>query len=71
MQGGLDFPGRLAPDYWGFIYFAVVLGMTFQVSDVQITSRKLRRLMTAYDVISFVFNTFIVALSVNIVSSLL
>lgn len=71
VQGGLDFPGRLAPDYWDFFYFAVVLGMTFQVSDVQITSRKLRRLATAHGVISFVFNTFIVALSVNIASSLL
>ncbi|MEJ1978119.1 MAG: DUF1345 domain-containing protein [Acetobacteraceae bacterium] len=36
------------PDYWDFVYFAFVLGMTFQVSDVQITSRKLRRLATAH-----------------------
>ena len=46
VDGGLDFPGKEPPDYWDFCYFAVVIGMTFQVSDVQITSRKLRRLAT-------------------------
>ena len=69
--GGLEFPGGEAPDYWDFFYFSVVLGMTFQVSDVQITSRKLRRLATVHGVVAFVFNTFIVALSVNVASSLL
>ena len=71
VEGGLEFPGGEAPDYWDFFYFSVVLGMTFQVSDVQVTSRKLRRLATVHGVIAFVFNTFIVALSVNIASSLL
>lgn len=71
IQGGLSFPGNQPPDYWDFFYFAVVLGMTFQVSDVQITSRKLRRLATIHGIISFAFNTVIVALTVNIASSLL
>ena len=71
VQGGLEFPGGEAPDYWDFFYFAAVLGMTFQVSDVQVTSRKLRRLATVHGIVSFVFNTVIVALTVNIAASLL
>ena len=71
VRGGLAFPGNEAPDYWDFFYFAIVLGMTFQVSDVQVTSRTLRRLATVHGVVSFAFNTFIVALSVNIAASLL
>ena len=68
---GLEFPGDKPPDYWDFFYFALVLGMTFQVSDVQITSRKLRRLATAHGLLGFLFNTVILALSVNIGASLL
>jgi uncharacterized membrane protein len=71
VDGGLTFPGDKRPDYWDFVYFALVLGMTFQVSDVQITSRKLRRLATAHGFISFLYNTIILALSVNIAASLL
>ena len=68
---GLEFPGGLPPDYWDFMYFAIVLGMTFQVSDVQITSRKLRRLAAAHGLIGFLFNAVIIALTVNIAASLL
>ncbi len=68
---GLEFPGDQPPDYWDFLYFALVLGMTFQVSDVQITSRKLRRLATVHGLLGFLFNTVILALSVNIGASLL
>ena len=68
---GLEFPGGVEPDYWDFFYFAIVLGMTFQVSDVQITSRKLRRLATVHGVLGFLFNTIVLALSVNIGASLL
>ncbi len=71
IDGGLEFPGKLPPDYWDFVYFALVLGMTFQVSDVQITSRKLRRLATLHGLIGFLFNTVIVALTVNIAASFL
>jgi uncharacterized membrane protein len=69
-QGGLEFPHEPAPDYWDFLYFALVLGMTFQVSDVQITARTLRRLATVHGLLSFLFNTIIVALMVNIAASL-
>ena len=68
---GLEFPGDEDPDYWDFAYFAIVLGMTFQVSDVQITSRKLRRLATVHGLLGFVFNTVIVALTVNLAANLL
>lgn len=68
---GLDFPNETQPDYWDFLYFLLVLGMTFQVSDVNVTSRKMRRLAIAHSFLSFLFNTVILALSVNIGSGLL
>jgi uncharacterized membrane protein len=68
-ESGLDFPGTKEPDYWDFAYFAMVLGMTFQVSDVQISDRRLRRLALVHSVIAFFFNVFIIALSVNVVAS--
>jgi len=71
IDGGLEFPGEKSPDYLDFAYFSLVLGMTFQVSDVQITSRKLRRLAAAQGLLSFLFNTVILALTVNIAASLL
>ena len=71
VDGGLDFPGQEPPDYWDFAYFALVLGMTFQVSDVQISSRRLRRLATVHGLIGFLFNTVIVALTVNIAAGFL
>jgi uncharacterized membrane protein len=70
-EGGLIFPGDDRPDYLDFIYFSFVLGMTFQVSDINITSKKLRRLATVQGLIGFLFNTVILALSVNIAASLL
>ncbi|PWS27494.1 DUF1345 domain-containing protein [Pedobacter yonginense] len=63
--GGLDFPGERAPDFIDFAYFSFVLGMTFQVSDVEISSRRLRRLALLHSMISFIFNTVIVALTIN------
>jgi uncharacterized membrane protein len=70
LAGGIDFPGDEKPDYWDFFYFALVLGMTFQVSDVSITARPTRRLAAAHGLIGFLFNTVILALSVNIGASL-
>jgi uncharacterized membrane protein len=70
-DGGLDFPREPEPDYFDFFYFGMVLGMTFQVSDVNITSRKLRRLATLHGFVGFVFNTVILALTVNIAAGLL
>ena len=70
-KGGLDFPSDDLPDYFDFLYFSVVVGMTFQVSDVQVTSRRLRRLVLLHGLLSFLFNTVIVALTVNIAAGLL
>ncbi|HEY7240656.1 MAG TPA: DUF1345 domain-containing protein [Burkholderiales bacterium] len=69
--GGLDFPGGEPPDYWDFLYFAFVIGMTSQVSDVQVTSRPMRRLVFWHGILSFAFYTIILALSINIVASVL
>ena len=68
--GGLNFPGDKKPDYRDFAYFSFVLGMTFQVSDVTITSKKFRRLALLHGLISFIFNTFFVALTINLISGL-
>ena len=65
---GLEFPETPEPDYWDFAYFSIVIGMTFQVSDVQITSRYLRRVVLLHSVIAFFFNVFIIAITVNIVA---
>ncbi|MDB4924625.1 DUF1345 domain-containing protein [Mucilaginibacter sp.] len=69
--GGLQFPDETEPDYLDFIYFSFVIGMTFQVSDVEISDRHMRRLAWMHGLISFAFNTTIVALSINIVSSMI
>ena len=69
--GGLSFPGNRPPDYFDFAYFAFVVGMTCQVSDVQVTSRRMRRLTLVHSVLAFGFNSIILALLINIVSGLL
>ncbi|MBN8896457.1 MAG: DUF1345 domain-containing protein [Rhodanobacter sp.] len=67
-HAGLEFPDTPKPDYWDFAYFSIVIGMTFQVSDVQITSPYLRRVVLLHSVIAFFFNVFIIAITVNIVA---
>jgi uncharacterized membrane protein len=70
--GGLQFPSGDsddAADYWDFVYFSFVIGMTAQVSDVGITDKIIRRTVTVHGIISFVFNTALVALMVNIAAS--
>jgi uncharacterized membrane protein len=70
-HGGLEFPKTKDPDYLDFVYFAYVIGMTSQVSDVQITSKRLRRIALVHGVLSFGFNTIILALSINMISGLI
>ncbi len=71
--GGLAFPAGDGkpeePDYWDFVYFSFIIGMTAQVSDVGITTRTIRRIATAHGIVSFIFNTALVALMVNIAAS--
>jgi uncharacterized membrane protein len=68
--GGLQFPGDLKePDYWDFVYFSLVIGMTNQVSDVTITCRPIRHTVTVHAIISFFFNVALLALTINIAAS--
>jgi len=70
--GGLQFPSGDThdhADYWDFVYFSFVIGMTAQVSDVGITDKTIRRTATAHGIISFIYNTALLALMVNIAAS--
>lgn len=69
--GGLTFPGRQPPDYWDFLYFSLVIAMTSQVSDVVVTSKVIRRIVTIHGALAFFFNVAVFALTVNIVSNLI
>ena len=69
--GGLEFPGGREPDYLDFAYFSFVIGMTFQVSDVVITSRDFRKLVLVHSMLSFGFNTVILALALSTFSTVL
>jgi uncharacterized membrane protein len=68
-QSGLNFPGNDQPDYWDFVYFSFVIGMTSQVSDVAVASKAIRRTVAAHGVVSFLFNAALLALTVNIAAS--
>lgn len=69
-EGGLEFPGNSLPDYADFLYFSLVIGTSGQTADVSFTSRKMRRVGAIHCVFSFFFNTTILALTINIGSSL-
>jgi uncharacterized membrane protein len=69
-RGGLQFPGVEAPDYWDFLHFAIIIGVASQTADICIADRRLRRLSTVHSVIAFVFNTLIIALTINLVAGL-
>ena len=66
----LSFPGKAKPDYLDFAYFSFVIGMTFQVSDVVINSRNLRRIALLHGLLTFTLNTFVVALTINLIAGL-
>ena len=69
-QGGLQFLGGVEPDYWDFLHFAVVIGVASQTADIGFTSRAMRRIGTVHSVVSFTFNTAVLALSVNLLAGL-
>lgn len=64
--GGLDFPGGKRPDGWDFLYFATVIGMAAQTADTDITTTQMRRVVLVHSILSFFFNTVIVAAAVNL-----
>lgn len=69
--GGLEFPRDNSPDYWDFFYFATSIGAASQTSDIAIRTKALRRLVTLHAIISFFFNTAVLALAINIGASLI
>jgi uncharacterized membrane protein len=70
-KNGLRFPEDNHPDYWDFIYFSFVIGMTFQVSDVAVTHKSVRRTVVAHGALSFLFVTAILAMTVNIAANVI
>ena len=66
---GLDFPGNEEPDYWDFVYFSFVIGMTAQVSDVTVAARPIRHVVIGHWIVAFFFNASLLALMVNIAAS--
>ena len=63
---GLEFPGTSQPVYWDFVYFAFTLGMTFQTSDVTISSQRIRRVVTLHCLAAFFFNIGVLAFTINV-----
>jgi uncharacterized membrane protein len=68
---GLKFPGDRKPDYWDFLYFSFNLGAASQTSDVMVDAPRMRRFVLAHTILSFLFNTTILALAINVGASLL
>ncbi len=68
---GLIFPGGEDPDYWDFVHFSLIIGVAQQTADIQISSKTLRRTATVHSVTAFLFNTVVVALTVNLAVTLL
>ena len=70
-KNGLRFPDEGQPDYWDFVYFAFVIGMTFQVSDVAVMHKVVRRTVVAHGALSFFYTTAVVAMAVNLAASII
>ncbi len=68
--GALAFPADEHPDYWDFLYFAISIGAASQTSDVNIRSKVLRQLVTLHSVVSFFFNTMVLAMMINLAASM-
>lgn len=69
-NAGLHFPGETEPDYWDFLHFALIIGVANQTADIAFTSRRMRRTGTLHGVLSFLFNTLVLALTINLAASL-
>jgi uncharacterized membrane protein len=70
-KNGLRFPDEGQPDYWDFVYFSFVIGMTFQVSDVAVMHKVVRRTVVVHGALSFFFTTAVVAMAVNLAASII
>jgi uncharacterized membrane protein len=69
-HGGLEFPGNPQPDWMEFFYQAFVIGCTFASSDVNVTSKRMRRIVVIQGVACFFFNAIILALTINVAANL-
>ncbi|QNA86216.1 DUF1345 domain-containing protein [Sphingomonas sp. So64.6b] len=65
-SGGVDIPATGEPDYWDFVYFSFTLGMTFQTSDVEISSPRIRRVVVGHCLAAFIFNIGVLAFTINV-----
>ena len=70
-DGGVQFPGEPPTSYRDFLYMAVCIGATCQVSDFDITSSKVRNLVTTHALVAFGFNTMVLALGINMIAGLI
>jgi uncharacterized membrane protein len=69
--GGIKFPRTEMPDYGDFAYLALTIGMTYQVSDTQLEDQTIRRTALRHALLSFVFGTGILAMTINVVAGLI
>jgi uncharacterized membrane protein len=69
-RAGLQFPGGEPPDYWDFLHFASVLGVAGQTADVAFASKSMRRTGTVHGMVAFIFNTVVLALTINLLAGL-
>ena len=65
-KGGIDFPGKAPPGYADFVYFSFTLGMTFQTSDVNVSDKAIRNVVTFHCLAAFIFNLGILAFTINV-----
>jgi uncharacterized membrane protein len=70
-QGGIEFNDEAEPDYHDFAYVALTIGMTYQVSDTNLTTKSIRRTAMRHALLSYVFGTFVVAMTINLLAGLL
>lgn len=70
-EPGLAFPNEAAPDYWDFLYFSAVIGTSGQTADVAFTSKAMRRTGLVHCILAYVYNTTVLALTINIAASLM
>ena len=68
---GIDFHSDDPPDYFDFAYVAFTIGLTFQVSDTDLVSKRIRRVALRHALVSFLFGAIIIGLTINVVASLL
>ena len=69
-EGGVDFPSHEDPDFVDFAYLSFTIGMTFQVSDTDLSARDVRRVALRHALISYLFGAVIVAVTINVIAGL-